>query len=231
MKKYISRIFIVLLAAVIFASTVQAKEKGGPEAVMTEMSFDFEEIKEGSVIEHSFTVINKGASTLEIMNVKPDCGCTTSEFDKKNLPGKEGRITFKVDTKGFKEGIKKNIRVLTNDPDNEMIVLRLEAFIRSSILISKEYIVFKGTTGEIQTESIDIKAQEKTSLNLEVIEYTLNDKVDFSMKEIENGSAYRLNFKNRPNQSGTFSGQLRLKTNYPEKPEISIKIRGRFIDE
>lgn len=228
--KKILKSFMSLFIALSLFTMSDANGKEGAEAIIAETSFDFGEIKEGALIDHSFTVVNNGESLLEIIAVKQDCGCTSSEFDREIPPGKEGRITLKMDTSGYKGKIKKATRVFTNDPDKEMILLYLEAFVKLPILMSKEYVVLKGAPGEILTESIVIKAQEDKPLTLEVAEYDLEDRVLFSMEEIEEGRTYRLNFRNKPGQSGIFSGKLRLMTNYADKPEIPIKIRGRFVN-
>ena len=39
--------------------------------VLKEREFDFGEVKEGEVIEHSFSVFNQGDAPLEIVRVKP----------------------------------------------------------------------------------------------------------------------------------------------------------------
>jgi len=39
--------------------------------VMPETSHDFKEVEEGTVLEHSFQVMNQGSQVLEIKNVNP----------------------------------------------------------------------------------------------------------------------------------------------------------------
>ncbi|MCJ7687369.1 MAG: hypothetical protein MUO68_24080 [Desulfobacteraceae bacterium] len=48
-----------------------AQEAQGPKMVLKERVFDFEEVKEGEVVEHTFIVLNQGEETLEIKKVKP----------------------------------------------------------------------------------------------------------------------------------------------------------------
>jgi hypothetical protein len=227
MHKY----FLIFLLVLSLFSICYAKDKTEPGAAISQTSFDFGEVKEGSILEHSFNIRNEGSAALDIIDVKPDCGCTTPEFDQVILPGKEGRLTLKLDTSGYTGKIKKDIRVFTSDPDHEMILLHLEANIKSPIIISKDYVALRGSPGEVATDSVDIKALEKTPLKIDVAEYTLGDKVEFNIEQIEKGCHFKLNFKNKPGLSGMFSGQLKLKTNYPDKPEILVKIRGRFVNE
>jgi hypothetical protein len=39
--------------------------------VLPERSFDFRDVEEGKVVEHTFKVLNKGNQPLEITNVNP----------------------------------------------------------------------------------------------------------------------------------------------------------------
>ncbi len=43
----------------------------GPKMVVKERLFDAGKMKQGSLIEHTFTVLNEGDAKLEIINVKP----------------------------------------------------------------------------------------------------------------------------------------------------------------
>ena len=52
-------------------SVAWAQEVIGPKMVIEEKSFDFKEVEQGRVIEHDFTVLNKGDQPLEIRKVKP----------------------------------------------------------------------------------------------------------------------------------------------------------------
>jgi hypothetical protein len=48
-----------------------AEQPSGPKMVMKELEYDFKQVKEGAVIEHSFVVLNKGDQALEIKQVRP----------------------------------------------------------------------------------------------------------------------------------------------------------------
>ena len=57
------------LAATCFAAP---EEKiAGPRLVMQEKFFNFKEVQEGEVVEHTFMVSNTGSETLVIEEVKP----------------------------------------------------------------------------------------------------------------------------------------------------------------
>jgi hypothetical protein len=49
------------------------------------------------------------------------------------------------------------------------------------------------------------------------------------VEEIEKGRRFKIRFISIPGPPQTYHGFLNLKTNYPEKPEINIRIRGRFV--
>ncbi len=49
----------------------QAQDAQGPEMVLKQQVFNFEEVKEGEIIEHTFQVLNRGDETLNIIRVKP----------------------------------------------------------------------------------------------------------------------------------------------------------------
>jgi hypothetical protein len=71
MKRLISiASFAVLLCIALFTSSL-AQAPAAPSMVLPERSFDFKEVEEGKVAEHTFKVLNKGNRPLEITNVNP----------------------------------------------------------------------------------------------------------------------------------------------------------------
>jgi hypothetical protein len=63
---------------------------------------------------------------------------------------------------------------------------------------------------------------------LDPINFNLEDKLDYALEEVEEGRKYYLRFTSIPIPPQTYHGVLKLKTNYSEKPEIRIRIRGRI---
>ena len=55
----------------VLAQESQQEGGQGPKAVFKELMFDFGDVKEGDIAEHTFVVANKGDQTLEIKDVKP----------------------------------------------------------------------------------------------------------------------------------------------------------------
>jgi len=60
----------VLMCVALFTLSL-AQTPSGPSMVLPESSFDFGEVDEGRVVEHTFRVLNKGTQPLEIRKVNP----------------------------------------------------------------------------------------------------------------------------------------------------------------
>lgn len=67
--------FILVMTAVILtaAATTPCRGEGisAPRMVIEEPTFDFQEVDEGSVLEHAFIIKNTGDQPLEIKKVAP----------------------------------------------------------------------------------------------------------------------------------------------------------------
>ena len=55
----------------LYAYASYAQEVLGPKIVLQGREFDCGEVREGEVIEHSFSVFNQGDAPLEIVRVRP----------------------------------------------------------------------------------------------------------------------------------------------------------------
>ena len=133
MKSKTTLIFIALFVVMVFS--VAAKEKplnqpsgSAPKLAIASFEHNFGSVKAGTPLTFTFKVKNAGDADLEIKNVAPSCGCTSSEFDKVVAAGKEGKITLEVkNTAGYKGDVVKNAVVTTNDPEQPSFTLMLKA--------------------------------------------------------------------------------------------------------
>ena len=122
----------------------------------------------------------------------------------------------------------KSARVYTNDPKNPVTTLVLEGVVKVPIFVSSRYVRLQGVPGARVTGSIDIRAEKEKPLSLEAVGFNLDTKATYRIEEITPGKAFKVSFTNISEANGTYLGFLKLKTNYPEKPEITIRIRGQF---
>jgi len=56
---------------ILLCFPARGQEVRGPKLVLEEREFDFGEVKEGKVVEHTFRLFNKGDQPLKIVRVKP----------------------------------------------------------------------------------------------------------------------------------------------------------------
>ena len=126
--KFTLVLFAVLMVSAFSVSAIEAPRPGGPKLVIASLEHSFGKVKPGTPLIFTFKIKNKGDSNLEIANVAPSCGCTTSEFDKVIAPGKEGKVTLEIKkTDNYKTEITKNATVTTNDPEHQSFQLVLRA--------------------------------------------------------------------------------------------------------
>ena len=154
-----------------------------------------------------------------------------ARFDRVILPGEEGKIRLRIDTRHYYGGVTKKAKVYTNDPRKRQETLTIKAFIKVAIHLSTRRVEFYGREGQTITKAVKISAKEEKPLKLEPNHFNLAEKVTYRIEEIEPGRVFNIYFTNVPGPAETYRGVLKLKTNYPEKPEISISIRARLKKE
>jgi len=133
-----------------------------------------------------------------------------------------------VDTRGFKGKVRKAAKVYTNNPSERFHYISIEAFVKTAISVQPEQVFLDGKAGEVVERVVDIKAEKKEALRIEPADFDLEKKVTYTVEEVQPGRHFRIRLSNRPGPAGISHGFLRLKTNYPEKPELSIRIRCKF---
>ena len=107
--------------------TVVLKPGEAPKATFESPELDFGRVRGGAVITHDFRFTNTGTGPLEIVAVRPSCGCTTAgDFDKIVRPGQSGKIPIRLETEKFSGNLSKSVTIHTNVSGSEgTITLRL----------------------------------------------------------------------------------------------------------
>jgi hypothetical protein len=119
----------------------------------TEESFDFGNVieEDGPVI-HEFVFTNSGHKPVQILSVKPSCGCTTPGWSKEPIiPGKTGIIKASFDPKGRPGFFNKSLTV-TTDYDNQPIVLQIKGTVTSRSKASASEL--KAARGNVRLRSL-----------------------------------------------------------------------------
>jgi hypothetical protein len=151
-----------------------------------------------------------------------------ASYDSEIPPGGRGKIEVKVNTQGSNGRERWGVTVYTNDPNWKEAVLDLRADVRDPIVVSASSVQFSGESRVSSTRVIDIRSGIDRPLVIEPHAFDLAGKVDYSVEEIQKGKSFRVTLKNLPGPFDFYRGSLAFKTNFPEKPELTIWIFGRF---
>jgi hypothetical protein len=109
-----------------FSKLTKEELLSAPQIEFAEIQKDFGQVAEGSTVEHEFVFTNKGKRDLIIRKIQASCGCTTVAPKVTVIkPGEKSSLAASFKTNGFTGRQSKNITVITNDPKQSNITLRL----------------------------------------------------------------------------------------------------------
>ena len=151
-----------------------------------------------------------------------------SRFDRTIPPGGEGKITLQVKTAKYQGKIARGAKVYSNDQSGKPETISISVFVRVSIRVSPSAVNFMGAAGDSITKTVTIRAGLTKPLSIEPTAFDLDKKVKYKLEPIQEGKSYRVVFTTVPGSAATYRGFLKLKTNYSDKPVITIPIRGKF---
>jgi hypothetical protein len=111
-----------------FTGLSAADVANAPVAIFNTDNFDFGDIQQGDKKECTFELTNKGNRDLIIRNIRASCGCTSVDPEKMVIPsGEKVPIKVQFDSSGKKGRQSKTVTVITNDPKNSTVVLRISS--------------------------------------------------------------------------------------------------------
>lgn len=121
LKKQLFFISILLFASFgLSAQNSGALFKVGPYITFLDSEHDFKDIKQGAVVEKTFSFYNSGTHPLILSDVLVTCGCTATEWPKKPIiPGDTATVTVKFDSAGKVGRQNKVVTVVSNAVNNQ----------------------------------------------------------------------------------------------------------------
>jgi len=130
--------------------TVVLKPGETPGIAFKEPVYDFGRVRSGTDVTHDFVFTNTGTGPLEILLVKPACGCTTTgEYDRIVQPGQSGKLPLKLSTKGSAGRMSKTVAIHTNAPaPGATVTLTLQADVWEPVAAEPKTAAFGRLTAE-----------------------------------------------------------------------------------
>jgi hypothetical protein len=202
--------------------------QGVPQMTLKQQIYDFKNVLEGEILTHTFELLNQGDEALKIEQVKPGCTCSVAHFDFLIPPNGLGKITVRIDTKGFEGKQRWAVKVVTNDPNWHEAVLDLRANVKPVITITGAPVFLGGKKKTPTTGEAEISTGLDQPLILTPEQFTLSGKVTYSISEIEKGRRYKVIFQDVSGKRENYRGFLNLKTSLSERPDVTLWIIGRF---
>lgn len=124
--------FPIQISAIIKEFFTEEQLKNAPKIEFSELSYEFDTVNEGQIVEKVFKFKNTGKGDLIIRKTTTSCGCTAVNVNTGPIkPGEEGEIKVIFNT-DYKPNYQiKTITVITNCPEPyNKVLLKISGFVR-----------------------------------------------------------------------------------------------------
>jgi hypothetical protein len=148
---------------------VSAEDK--PRALLSEMSFDFGSVAQGTKVVREIEIKNTGTADLIIQRVSPSCGCTATAVSSPTVkPGASEKIKITFDTSGFFGPKKKTVAIVTNDPENSERVFLLTGNVATGVSTTPTKVEFGDVSPSARAsdriKEVSLEVDEGSSLEV-----------------------------------------------------------------
>lgn len=202
--------------------TVQLKPGEVPAVRFDTPDYDFGRVLAGSKVKHDYWFTNDGSGPLEILAVRPSCGCTASgEFDKIVQPGESGRIPIEVDTAKFNGSVTKSVTVHTNIPaPNNTVGLQIKGTVWNMVEVEPRAATFGKLTGIAERKLIVTNNSDKPAELSDIQSNSPMFKAE--TRVIEPGKKFELIVTAQSSGSGQASGKITMSTGLKDHPTLEV---------
>jgi hypothetical protein len=213
------------ISILAFFSPVPLVAADSPKAQFQSTTFDFGKVKQGDIVKHDYIFTNTGNAVLEILEVKPGCGCTTAgTWDRKVEPGKTGSIPLQFNSAGFGGSVSKSATVVCNDPERSNLLLVLSGTVWRPVDLVPAMAMFQFDNDNQTNQTKVVKITSNLDEPLTITEVTNSNKsFTTEIKPIKEGKEYELRITAVPpfTQPTTFS-QISIKTSATQAQALTV---------
>jgi hypothetical protein len=155
-----------------------------------------------------------------------------ASFDQAIPPGGVGKIILTVRTEGYQGRITKSAFVKSNDPHQQRLSLSLSADIRTYIVVEPApRAVLQGVVGDNIRQVLQIRAGDGYPLQIRETSTNLSQWLDYKVVSKGGNHQYDLELQSKAQSQASAGGYIRLVTNHPKKPEVTIPVQVRVRPE
>lgn len=219
---------IALAGSVVIIWAAQAA--AAPEISIDQPGFNFGSIPQGKIVEHVFTIRNRGNDPLVIKSVRPSCGCTAvSQSASVIRPGKTGEIKSSFNSTNYDGVIQKTISVDTNDPKRPVSTLILKGTVSPEVIINpKQLSLGRVQINETARATILITNKGSKPLKISSVTSTLPGLVvETARKELNPGESSKVSVAVQASKGDRLlNGYLAIRTDNPARREILVPVFG-----
>ena len=155
-----------------------------------------------------------------------------ASFDQAIPPGGVGKIVLAVKTEGYQGRVTKSALVKSNDPRQQSVTLSLSADIRTYIVVEPApRAVLQGVVGDDIRQVLQIRAGDGYPLQIRETSTNMNQWLDYRLVSKGGNHTYELEVRSKAQTQASAGGYIRLVTNNPKKPEVTIPVQLRVRPE
>jgi hypothetical protein len=213
--------------------TVKLKEGEVPAIKFDTPTYDFGRVRVGQDIKHDFWFTNTGTGPLELMKVKPSCGCTQAGgHDKIVQPGESGKIPIKLNPGRASGPIAKTILVHTNvEGEGSQVTLHIKGEVWHPIQATPASASFGRLTQDMAKTTtmerrLTIVNNTEASIELTGARCT-NPSFKATSNVLEPGKRFELVISIVPPlANGPVTGSVEVDTTLADSPKVTIPVNA-----
>jgi hypothetical protein len=149
-----------------------------------------------------------------------------ASYDKAIPPGGVGKIVLTVKTEGYQGRVNKTALVKSDDPRHQSMSLSLSADIRTYIVVEPTRVaLLQGLVGDDIRKVFTIRAGDGYPLEIRGVSSNMDQWLDYKLLPKEGSHVYDLEVRSKSPAQTSVRGYIRLVTNHPKKPELTLPVR------
>jgi|GEM_PF-3424447 len=192
-------------------------------------------------LKHTITIVNTGDGVLEISEVRPSCGCTTTEKLSKNslAPNDTATVGIAINVKGHHGPQLKRVTITSNDPDSARASLAMifRADLLQSVAANATMftMIREAKIGNDYRSNVELRNVGDEPVTIRPPRAAAGDDVAISFdlvapRTLQPGETLDLVAHVTPRTPGMHTTEITVPTSGKYTPELNLKVITQVVD-
>ena len=188
-------------------------------------------VLQGDVVHHDLVITNDGDAPIALRDVRACAGCILDGYARRIEPGRTGRISLVIVTDALGgQTVEGTVHARTDDPSRPTLDIDVTLEVVEFAAVEPYRVWLRGRAGEPVVAHTVVTSNANHPFEITGVRARKGVwfDLDWTKTPRDGRDAWTITLTNTRQKPGPYQDVLFVQTDHPKRPELKIRVEGRF---